>query len=350
MPRDYDSYLYESLCQSGDEHAKPKQDESNVDVARRKSLTDGLPQLPILVEGSGISIKMKVRPHVRWTKVLAKWTGSFEDPNSAPMAWPVSVSLPDQNVTVQIKSIQESISRTLGPELIQVVADKDPALIVSVGVHVVEENEDVTQPVDTVADVPAPLDDPPLLETVENDMQLKDIPAAAVQQSTPSPTTYKLRIENQTSKIIKLSVSAGCLISRLTRKYIEALKQTSPDSMGTRLAIKGHSGEFLDSEKTVGELFGSLQMDNLVLEAITGSPKENPTPKTSRKNSIETSKKRRRNQELGDVAEQAEALAYWEQVNSVRKATRRSSSGNDEDEAEDDDDLALAIGLSLSST
>lgn len=341
MPRNYDDYLYSSLCHSEDERTSPRASESN-SRARRNSISEGLVPIPIVVEGCGVVVKMRVKPHVRWTKIISKWTAAFE--KEPPMAWPILIRIPSDESSFPCKSIQESISRTLGPELLEKVSDKDPALIVVIGEipTVTRESEsDVSPPVfldlpsvpeATVAHqdpVPAPIDPLPVPDVADAVVDVK--------------RTYKIRIESEIfKKPVKMSVSGGCSVSRLIRKYLEALKQTdtiNPDIVS--VSYLGNPIEKLDDKLT--DIFGDDGSDGIVMEAFVG--KSSGTPKRRRRQSsaegASTSSKARKI----ESEEQSHELAYWEQVRSVRKSGCISDHDNEED---DDEDLALAIALSLS--
>jgi hypothetical protein len=163
---------------------------------------------------------------------------------------------------------------------------------------------------------------------------------------------YKLRIESSIfSKPIKLSVSSGCLVSRLIRKYLEALKEGSSGVNSDIVNLKSQS-VLLDRNRTIGDVLGHMSDELILLEAIVEStePSATSTEKKRRRNSSDepistTRKKSRESSKRVDeslIAEQAEAFAYWDQVNSVRKALRTC------DDEFDDDELALGIALSLS--
>jgi hypothetical protein len=338
MPRNYDDYLYDSLCHSEDDVRGPPHTDSSIPV-RRNSISEGLAPIPIVVEGSGIVVKMRVKPHVRWTKILAKWSAAFTgDP---PMAWPISIRIPSDSTSIPCKSIQESISRTLGPELLGSVLDKDPALIIAVGGSLMERSEPHT-------DVVPPIF--PILSTTEAQSVTIEEPCkieTGIVDPTPVPTestekpdtkrTYKIRIESVIfKKPIKMSVSGGCSVSRLIRKYLDALKQT--DNINPDIVSLSYSGKMIEGlDLTMSGMFGD-SCEGIVIEALVGKP--NATPKRRRRQSSEGRSSSVKSRKI--ESEQANELAYWEQVRSVRKDPNR------EDEDDDDDDLALAIALSLS--
>lgn len=339
MPRNYDEYLYDSLCHT-DEERDGQRPTGNNTRARRNSISEGLVPIPIVVEGSGVTVKMRVKPHVRWTKILSKWSAEFErDP---PMAWPIMIHVPSDDSSFPCKSIQESISRTLGPELLERVLEKDPGLIVVVG----EQNRrdpdlDVSPPV-----FPMPSSEAQCVEDVKMpEPEPKSADLCAVSdppKSIPLDTkkTYKIRIESEVfKKPVKMSVSGGCSVSRLIRKYLEALKQTdtiNPDIVS--ISYLGKPMEKLDNR--LSDILGE-STEGVVVEAFIG--KVSATPKRRRRQS--SSEGRSNSSKSRKIeSEQSSELAYWEQVRSVRKDT---STPNDDDD-EDDEDLALAIALSLS--
>jgi hypothetical protein len=351
MPRHYDDYLYSSLCGSGDERANT--DSSNqVNVNRRKSISDGLAPIPIVVEGNGVSVKMRVKPHVRWTKVLAKWTAAFE--GDAPMAWPVLVRIPSRESSMACNSIQESISRTLGPELLAEVSDNDPALIVLVGnkLGVTEDsNYDVVPPV--VPNLPVSVSDVPLKVVTQENGDPAPVPPEPVapEPAVILPTesdlkrTYKIRIEsNVFKKPIKMSVSGGCTVSRLIRKYLEALKQS--DVINPKTVRLSYEGKPL-VDLTMSQILQNIT-ENVLMEAFVVNERSletTPTPKRQRRKSSSDNKRSTssKTSKLEDETEQqAQQLAYWEQVHSVRKNIQAS------EDDEEDEDLALALALSLS--
>ena len=340
MPRNYDDYLYGSLCQSEDDsNPIPQKSQPNV---RRKSLSEGLAPISIVVEGNGVTVKMRVKPHVRWTKVLSKWSGNFE--GEAPLAWPVFIHIPDQVSSIPCKSIQESISRTLGPELLETVSEKDPAFIVKVGGVSEQVNIDVEPPV--ISDIPSISTD--MKEVIEEPNV--DAPAHTASISAPIPPappdspaplntkrTYKIRIESEVfKKTIKMSVSGGCTVSRLIRKYLEALKQQ--DIINPEIVHLLYLGKCIETlDISIGEIFDD---STIVLTASIGTQKS--TPKRRRKSSEKstTISTQDETMESESISEQAQEISYWEQVKSVRK-----SGPNDE---VDDEELALAIAMSLS--
>ena len=335
MPRNYDEYLYGSLCQSEDE-SNPVPQKSHPNV-RRKSLSEGLAPISIVVEGNGVLVKMRVKPHVRWTKVLSKWSANFE--GEAPMAWPVFIHIPDQFSSIPCKSIQESISRTLGPELLETVSDKDPAFTVKVG----GESPPPEEP--TSCDVEPPvIPEIPAIQTETNeDIQEPQVPANSTSATLAVPdtsvppntkTTYKIRIESEVfKKTIKMSVSGGCTISRLIRKYLEALKQQ--DLINPEIVHLSYLDKPIESlGLPVAEIFDDTCV---LLTAFIGSQKS--TPKRRRSSEKQTSQDEQMESE--SISEQAQEIAYWEQVRSVRKGVA--------DQVDiDEEDLALAIAMSLS--
>ena len=319
MPRGYDEYLLDSLCQpnSGDEHEVVVNEAT---PARRPSLAESLPRIPIRIEGCGICITLKAGPHVRWTKLLSKWSSCFADSGTAPMAWPVTVRLGGSDESIPLTSIQESISKSIGPDNLTRVSEEDPALVVTVGQQKVEE-EDVIGPPPSECILPPP---PPVKQAeAEKPDQIKVMITSSFGQ------------EGKKRKL-KLNVSSNCLVSRLIRKWIEALKsedKIEPDTIELCLG----NGVALDRSKVLSEaLSGDVSEDGRYqVEA-----------KLQVKKTMSSSPKRRR-----DATSQEVELMYWKQMKTAEAegigaellAEEEKSSGSFVDDEE-----ALAIALSLS--
>lgn len=344
MPKGYDRYLLGSLCQSdSDENAglPPRE----MTPARRPSLTDAMPRIMVQVQGCGVSMSVRVGPHVRWTKILAKWASAFPDPSVSPMAWPVTVETGGTS-HIPITSIQESISRTLGPELLVEVSDREPAFIVTVGqlnrVNPVEE-ADVTPSIASAIDDPvveAGPDIEPLPETFEE-----------IAGQTEKATNGTIRVKVEASFVtnaLKLNVSSGCLVSRLVRKWIQALKS----NINPEVIVFHYNGRPLDGNKKLSEVLPSCVDERVIFQAhVAGSEaspqKEPKKPKRQERTPPTTAPKRPRSDEQSSssevVSEQVEQLLFWQHIKDAGIAG--TSEISDENE---DDDLALAIALSLS--
>lgn len=344
MPQGYDKYLLGSLCQSdSDENAglPPRE----VRPARRPSLSDAMPRIMVQVQGCGVSMSVRVGPHVRWTKILAKWSSAFPDPSVAPMAWPVIVEI-EGTSRIPITSIQESISRTLGPELLVEVSDREPAFIVTIGqldrVDPVEE-ADVTPPIAPTIDDPVVEAEPftePLPETLEETTEPTE---------TVSNGTIRVKVEAPfVTKALKLNVSSGCLVSRLVRKWIQALKS----NINPEVIVFHYNGSPLDGNKKLSEVLPSRVDERVIFQAHVAGSEASPQKKQKKLKRQErtpptTAPKKPRSDEQSSssevVSDQVEQLLYWQHIKDAGIAG--ASEGSDEIE---DDDLALAIALSLS--
>ena len=346
MPRGYDSYLMGSLCQS-ESDGEPVRNVTESTPARRPSLSDALPRIPIKLEGCGVSITLKAGPHVRWTKVLAKWSACFPSQASAPLAWPVVATVGETRIP--ISSIQESISRSIGPELLAAVSDDDPAIIVTVGQADREDVvEDVVPPQATATEA-EPVVSEPGPSTVE------PVPQDAVEEVVDKKSrSVKIVIESKlVGKRIKLNVSSGCAVERLIRKWLEASKST----INAELVDLVYNEEVLERTKSLHDVLPEdTPVDQRVeLRAdlnVEASPKRKrskrdslPTPPTAvpaatRSTSSTTEDDWRRKEQEGE-------LLYWQQRREAEKEGLRDFV-DDESEEWVDDDEALAIALSLS--
>jgi hypothetical protein len=355
MPRGYDDYLMGSLCQS------PSDDEiqGNISshVTRRSSIGSSLPKIPIRVEGSGVVVNMKVGPHVRWTKILAKWTSSFPSLDSAPLAWPVRIDIEGVE-SLMIASIQESISRSIGPELLEQVSERNPALIVRVGkFDRTDPIEDVTQPADVLVQdglaecqsEPSPLveskSDSPTEKRDQEPDPIEDVP---METTASGSRVMRIKVESKlVTKPLKLNVSSNCTVSRLIRKWSQALKSTINSDI---IDLMLPNGRVLDLEMTLSQALPGIDPGRIVLEAIVrGSLEEDSPPKTKRKRS----RKQERTppttaaksiSSAPDLDSQQEELLFWQQVRKTGDDGLAQVAASDFE----DDELAIAIALSLS--
>ena len=351
-----------SLCQSeSDDNAIPTIAEST--PARRPSLSESLPRIPLKVQGCGVTITVKVGPHVRWTKILARWTAAFPDKSAAPMAWPVVLEIED-GTRIPISSIQESISRSIGPDILSAISETDSALVVTVG-----QTDRVDDPIEEDVDVPPPVTSHPVIADAPSAVTtpvLPEEPTASPPPAMPEfPKVLKIKIESiLVTKSLKLNVSSGCAVGRLVRKWIEALRSTiNPEIIDLRLA----DGNLLDREEKLSSVIpfdqvvdGKVTL-NAVVRGDTSPPKKQRTKKSlergSRTPPTTAAKKVREShdEENPSSTSQMEELLYWQQMKSVRdsaevdEGVRRLVLADDANEHElEDDDLALALALSLS--
>ena len=364
MPRGYDSYLMAELCQS-ESDGEPVTSVSEVTPARRPSLGQALPKIPVKIEGWGVSITLKAGPHVRWHKLLDKWKSCFPDPLSAPMAWPVIVNVGEEEV--RVSSIQESISRTIGPERLERLGDDIAFVFVSVGRPEKMDSDDVSPPVheheQNAGSEESADPTPGTLESVDlQDLEIHttEFPSVKVRSPEEPSRSIKVVIESQYSKKkAKLNVSSNCLISRLIRKWTEASGiRIDPDKFG--LVLNGETVLCLD--KTLGECLPCGDSERVNLEAkLTQELKGNSPPKTARKRmerspkSPQTRKSRKKESAeptppttVNNRSQQAE-FEFWSQAKSQGLSTElvMPTSPNGEEEWADDEE-ALAIALSLS--
>ena len=329
MPRGYDEYLLDSLCQPGSEDDSPRIMKETTPV-RRPSLAESLPRIPIRIEGGGVIITLKAGPHVRWTKLLSKWSECFSVSGTAPMAWPVSVRLGGSDEVISVTSIQESISRSIGPEHLSRVSEEDPALIVTVGqqqqtgVRVVE---DVVPP-ETLVLPMAPLEQVAVPKKEEGGVQ-------AAKGSEQIRVVIKSVL---TSKKLKLNVSGNCLVSRLIRKWTEALKSERIDPAAVELFFQG---ELVDSAKVLTEVLVKelKESERYDLEAV---------PKNSCVTSSTTPVTKRKKQRRDPMGREQEAeFEFWKQLRLAQAQGLDSFIEEGEEEYVEDEE-ALAVALSLS--
>lgn len=330
MPRGYDEYLYESLCQpeSGDEAPVNVYDST---PSRRPSISEALPRIPIRIEGGGVTINLKAGPHVRWTKLLSKWSACFVESGGSPMAWPVNVRLGGSDKTFSLTSIQESISKSVGPEDLFRVSDHDPALFVSIG-QVSKAELDVEPPL-AQSETRNTLEEESVLESEKTEVQKSDQIRVLVTSSL-------------VSRKLKLNVSGKCLVSRLIRKWLEALKS----DMDPRSIELFYNGSLLDPEKALWDAIGAQQEGDGVRYEITAVPKMEESPKRK--------KTKHRNEETPPTAaptntnecekEQQLELEYWKQLKFAEAEGLGSFLDNEIDSNYIDDEEALAMALSLS--
>jgi hypothetical protein len=244
------------------------------------------------------------------------------------MAWPVVIQFNGEDIP--ITSIQESISRSVGPERLVSIADEDAALVVKIGKG--------ASPADPIEDVlpPEPIhqEEPPMEDIEES-------PPLAVPKESPS-FPVKVLIESEIGqKKLKLNVSSNCQVSRLIRKWTEAAKIKIDPAM---FELIHADGKVLDSACQLGEAL-RIAADShpdrvgLVGRLITAHQSPAKKSKKARKEEVITPPTAAPSCSL---KEQEAELEYWTQI---RAAGIPSDSLEDEWE---DDDEALAIALSLS--
>jgi hypothetical protein len=366
MPRGYDSYLMDSLCQSESE-GEPVTAVTDATPARRPSLGEALPKILIRLEGCGITITLKAGPHVRLHKLLDKWKSCFPDPLSAPMAWPVSVFVGDEEI--RVSSIQDSISRIIGPDRISRLSEDVDVVMISVGKP---EGTDVAppQPEELTSDPFVPENSKSEEDKLsmtgnrssaatgsENVVQEEEKPKSCPSDRTAY--TVRMLIDSKfAKKKCKMNVSSNCIVSRLIRKWTEAAN-VSIDP--TKFVLFHEAGRSLDLSLSLHEallqvgLVASEIEGRVNLEALLES-EARPT-----KNSPEGRKRRKKEPEEEPILEspklsfreQEAQLEFWSQMKSARsEGLEPHVFEEDQDQASEweDDDMALAIALSLSET
>jgi len=367
MPRDYDSYLMGSLCQS-ESDGEPVTAVTDRTPARRPSLGEALPKIPLRLEGCGVSVTLKAGPHVRLHKLLDKWKSCFPDPVSAPMAWPVVLTVTGEEI--RVASIQDSISRAIGPDRLAKLADDDGTIMVKIGVASADESPeqpaedfDVAPPEPAAPQKEVPKEpEGPIEEKRPEQDKKPDIRPKVVspeKQDGPVPKavsrTLKVVVESKFSrKKCKLNVSSNCVVSRLIRKWVEAAGVTVDPE---KFLLTIESSKVLNAELTIQEALAKLGMDELDSEgrvnltALLASELKSlnsPTPKRKKQKQAE--------EEILDVPtsmsmkDQEAELEFWSQIKAAKsEGLDPTMLGDPQDEEEwQDDDEALAIALSLS--
>ncbi len=335
MPVGYDSYLYGSLCQSDEDNPSSLAFPSS-SSQRRRTLGDSLPQIHLVIEGHGRSVVLRVKPHVRWMKVLSRWTSTFENPNEAPMAWPVVITVPSTDSSLApdklvLRSIQESISRTVGPELLARLVGREPGLILHVGQPVVslEEEPDVTPPDCLMSDTAVVIHTvrPPTEDNFPEPVLAAPDPPLISTSSVPLKQRFKLLIQSDRHpKGVKMAVSGDCTVERLIRKFGEATSTKLSDGINMQLLL---DNTILQKNLRLQECLPSeflVERGTLILD-------------TEHAASPATVKKRKSCTPLADFnAAQFDEMEYWSSAKKNKKTP----------ETYEDDELALAIALSLS--
>jgi hypothetical protein len=343
MPRGYDSYLMSSLCQSESE-GEPVTNVSEATPVRRPSLGDALPKIPIRLEGYGVSVSLRAGPHVRWHKVLEKWKACFSDSLNAPMAWPIVASIGGE--LVKICSIQESISRSVGPERLARVAEEDPAILLFIG----SQSSSSTEPIDE-ADVCPPLQDGDAAQataTADDAPELKDAePVEEVPSGPPESFSIKIVIESEISnKKLKLNVSSNCTVARLLSKWTDAA-QIKIDPSKFYLATL--EDEDLDPSKTLREALGSrAHADGGRVHLVASlSPKSSPKKRKKIKREAPTPPTAVPAEERPESVQGQQAqLEYWSQAKAAGLSVDILKESDEEEWEEDEEALAIALSLS----
>jgi hypothetical protein len=354
-----------ALCQS-ESDGEPVTAVSDFTPARRPSLGQALPKIPVKIEGCGVSITLKAGPHVRWHKLLDKWKSCFPDPLSAPMAWPCIAKVGGEEI--RISSIQESISRTIGPERLISLDSEESIVHVMVGTTTASsptEEVDVAPPnsveemssgppkageevdMDPPKRVEETTLDPPKAEEGKLDEPFKEEITRITDKQEEVSRSIKVVIESKyAKKKTKLNVSSNCQISRLIRKWTEASGvRIDPDKF--ILVFEGHI--HLDREKSLLESLKSHlergEETRVTLEALL---EQEAVKRSSQTPSSSTQKKRRPEKSESESLQEAE-LEFWSQMKAAKSEGLgdliRPEEGDNEWE---DDDEALAIALSLS--
>jgi hypothetical protein len=256
------------------------------------------------------------------------------------MAWPVSVRLGGSDEVISVTSIQESISRSIGPEHLSRVSEEDPALIVTVGqqqqtgVRVVEDvvpPETLVLPMAPLEQVTDPKKEEGQVQTAKGSEQIRVVIKSVL-----------------TSKKLKLNVSGNCLVSRLIRKWTEALKSERIDPAAVDLFFRG---ELVDSAKVLTEvLVGELkESERYDLEAVpkNSSVTSSTTPVTKRKKQRRETPPTAAPVESEVGREQEAELEFWKQLRLAQAQGLDSFIDEGEEEFVEDEE-ALAVALSLS--
>ena len=191
----YEEYLRDSLCSNEDLIDPP--------VA--------LPSIALRVSGFGVTVRVKVKPHVRWTKVLSKWQSALG--HADVLAWPVCI-----NNTHTINSIQESVSESLSVFCDDIYQDE---ILVTVGRHLSTTGD--TPMVDTgthsTCDTPTVTTDTHETTTCDRTMHVTDKHFSSthvvssrtmpdIDTQTPVNTTCDPAVENDSHVFSKHVVSS----------------------------------------------------------------------------------------------------------------------------------------------
>ena len=338
-----------SLCES-ESDGEPVTNVTESTPARRPSLTEALPRISMLVEGCGQSVSLKAGPHVRWAKILTRWSSRFPDSATAPMAWPLVATVGSERIA--IKSIQESISRSLGPDLLRSISDKDPAVVLTVGqVDRHDPVEDVAPPFPDISAVKPEPEPEPVADVVEQE---------PVRIEKQRRSVKVLILSKLGAKRTKLNVSSDCLVGRLIQKWLECSRST----INADLVDLFYAGSLMDPAKALHDVLPSrLSPDERVeLKAklnieSTPKPKKNrtesvPTPPTAAPKTppapgrLVTQATASTSSDLRAV-EQEKQLLYWAQKRNAESADLTQFIDSESDDYEDDE-VALAMALSLS--
>jgi hypothetical protein len=268
-------------------------------------------------------------------KILNKWSSTFEKQSEAPMAWPVVINIPAgpdgvPGEVIHLKSIQESISRTIGPDLMAHVSGLDPSLIVHVGKDAIPESDEDVSPPDLV-----PVD-PTVNLPPEPTTTAPPAPEQVPVSSFPEKSRIKFLIVTPTQpKGVKMAVSTECTMDRLIRKIIEA---TGMRETVFSMELQYEGKPLTPPDSKLGECLRdvSSSSDRLTLQLLE---KASRTPAKPRRvaSTSPGSKKRRSNSDTDEISSaQKKEFEYWQSGKKSR------------DEEYEDDDLAMAIALSLS--
>lgn len=365
MPRNYDTYLLGSLCQS-ESDGEPVTAVTDCTPARRPSLGEALPKIPLRLQGCGVSVSLKAGPHVRLHKLLDKWKSCFPDPISAPMAWPVVLAIGEEEV--RVTSIQDSISRAIGPDRLSKLADDDGLIVVTIGMSNKPHDETDVAPPQPEGESEQSCLSPDKIQTFDNPQKAEvsvtpgtiveppiavakkpitltpfnpapNNPVSITKKDTPKTVfksesnkgppehslTIKVVVESDLSsqKKCKLNVSSNCVVSRLIRKWAEAAKVTV-DPSTVVFCIDGHVA--LSREVSLHE---ALALHGRAVDSETRLTLQAVQPRSKRKDMTPLA-----------ARDQEAELEFWSQTKALKLEVQRKGGWQEDDEA-----LQFALSL-----
>jgi hypothetical protein len=215
MPgQSYNDYLLNSLCK--DDSAAPVSE---------------LPKISVTAVGAGSTISFRIRPTVRWSKLVERFRGLT---GSESVPWPLTVTSAGG---FRVTSLQESVCDSFSSAGV-LLPDELTVQIGPVEVCIVPE---------VVDDVPPPSPPPPSAPSAPE----------PVERGVSWEGVVRVKIEK-----LKLNVKLGCTVNRLIRKWTQAAGKAVDGGL-----VHDRSG-VVDGEKKLGEIFTPKEIMNSVSEPI----------------------------------------------------------------------------------